>query len=110
MLSINLTEWADRWSIASISVLTVFIILFILVGVLWLFGWLSNRSEQTVNPFPLGQCKGGGHPIAEADADDQAAVAMAIYLYHRSANETPRGVLTIRHEPSHWHAELNPRL
>ena len=108
ILAVNLTEWIDRWSIAEISVATVFLILFILVLVLWLFGKLSEAEQKHAAHAAASSAK--TQPIQEDSAEDLAAVAMALYLYQNDAHDTESGVLTLSHEDSHWHSQLNPRI
>lgn len=107
ILAVNLTEWIDRWSIAEISVITVFFILFILVLVLWLFGKISDVEQKHAAKSAASSTK--AKSVKEDNADDLAAVAMAVYLYENDAHDTESGILTQSRDDSHWHSCLNPR-
>ncbi|MCQ2245970.1 MAG: oxaloacetate decarboxylase [Bacteroidaceae bacterium] len=48
--------------------------------------------------------------ISEASESDKAAVAVAVYLYMESLHDKESGVVTIKHQPSRWDFELNPRM
>lgn len=48
--------------------------------------------------------------ISEASDNDKAALAFALYLYQKSLHDNESGVITIKHQPSRWDFNLNPRL
>ncbi len=103
ILSVTLESWSDRWTIAGISVLTVFAILVILVFVLQLFGVLFKHEANAVS-------QSASSAEAPSEAEEEAAVAMAVYLYQNDTHDMESGVLTIKDAPTRWGAELNERL
>ncbi len=107
-LAVNITEWSDRFMLAGISIVTVFVILILLVFVLQLFGWFAKQSLP--NKVKVASKV---NVATSAEEDDLAAVATAVYLYQNEAHDEESGVLTI-HSPhtyhSDWHGELNQRL
>lgn len=98
-----LTITADTWLLAGISIATVFCILVILVAVLQLFGLMAGKEGAVASA-----AKDRAVPVASASEEEQAAVAMALYLYQNDAHDQESGVLTLRDTQSYWHSELNP--
>ena len=93
---------------AGISVGVVFSILVILVLVLMAFSYVAQDKAQkpvaAAAPAALKSTK----KVSKAD---EAAVAMAVYLYMNGRHDEESGVLTIHvNEHSLWHEELNERL
>ena len=41
---------------------------------------------------------------------NKAAVAVAVHLYMESQHDQESGILTIKHTPSKWEFDLNPRM
>lgn len=97
-----LTITADTWLLAGISIATVFCILIILVVVLQLFGLMGEKKGTVAASLSKAQ------PVASASEEEQAAVAVALYLYQNDAHDQESGVLTLRETSSYWHSELNP--
>ncbi len=87
---------------------TVFGILILLVWILQVFGMLGAKSKTQLPASSSKSQTSSAQPIASADADDQAVVAVALYLYQNDAHDTESGVLTIHQTQGHWHSELNP--
>lgn len=101
------TDWGQAWTMAGISVGVVFSILVVLVLVLMVFSAVAQSNKvkpvAAVTPAPKSASKGS--------AADEAAVAMAVYLYMNGRHDEESGVLTIHvNEHSLWHEELNDRL
>ncbi len=95
MLTIDLTSWGDRWALAGISVLMVFVILIILVFLLQVFSAVAKKSVGK----PLAAT-----PLAEATETEKAAVATALWLHFHSQHDIESGILTINTDyQSHWH-------
>ncbi|MCD7721991.1 MAG: hypothetical protein LUC86_00900 [Prevotellaceae bacterium] len=104
-LTVNLTSWSDRWALAGISVLTVFVILIILVAVLQIFSTVAKKGAQLAK-------HGSRHEedlLENATQADKAAVAIALHLYLSDQHDVESGVLTINNDtPSPWQfAEQN---
>ena len=90
---------------AGISVGVVFSILVVLVLVLTVFSAVAQGKK--VKPVAVAAPKS----VSEGSAADEAAVAMAVYLYMNGRHDEESGVLTIHvNEHSLWHEELNDRL
>ena len=99
------TDWGQAWAMAGISVGVVFSILVILVLVLMAFSYVAQDKAQ--KPVAAAAPK-SSKKVSKAD---EAAVAMAVYLYMNGHHDEESGVLTIRvNEHSLWHEELNERL
>lgn len=56
------------------------------------------------------EANNGIKSISEASETDKAAIAVAVYLYMESLHDKESGVVTIKHQPSRWDFELNPRM
>ena len=96
---------------AGISVGVVFSILLLLVCVLAVFSAMAQGKN--VKPAAVSAVSPAGSPKSapKASAADEAAVAMAVYLYLNGRHDEESGVLTIHvNEHSLWHEELNERL
>ena len=102
------TDWGQAWTMAGISVGVVFSILVLLVLVLFAFSYVAQDAKAkpaaaVVTASPKSAPKGS--------AADEAAVAMAVYLYMNGRHDEESDVLTIHvNEHSLWHEELNDRL
>jgi Na+-transporting methylmalonyl-CoA/oxaloacetate decarboxylase gamma subunit len=77
---------------------TVFALLFLLMGILWLIGWEPRRSSdhQVQDPTPTTE--------AGLGADLSAAIMVAIAAYRRDQGGTPTKTRQIRRisEMSRW--------
>lgn len=109
LLEVTLTNWADRWYLAGISVATVFVILIVLVIVLQVFSMVA-KSASKAPKAAVAPTATKAAPLAGASEEEKAAVAVALYLYMNNAHDEESGKLTIAQAPSQWHAVLNPRL
>ena len=87
----------------------VFLILLLLVCILLVFGYVTQGKKVT--PVAASQSVNVKKSVPKASAADEAAVAMAVYLYMNGRHDEESGVLTIHvNEHSLWHEELNERL
>ncbi|MBQ8969547.1 MAG: OadG family protein [Bacteroidaceae bacterium] len=106
------TDWGQAWTMAGISVGVVFSILVLLVIVLQLFSAVASgngAAKPAVAAAP--PISGGANSSAKGSANDEAAVATAVYLYLNGRHDEESGVLTINvNDHSLWHEELNDRL
>ena len=97
---------------AGISVGVVFCILLLIVCVLVVF----SRVAQDKQPKPVAAMSavspvGSPKSAHKTSGADEAAVAMAVYLYLNGRHDEESGILTIQvNEHSLWHEELNERL
>ena len=95
---------------AGISVGVVFSILVVLVIVLNVFSAVAQGGKVKPATAPASADK-SPKPVEKSSAADEAAVAMAVYLYMNGRHDDESGVLTIHvNEHSLWHEELNDRL
>lgn len=104
------TDWGQAWTMAGISVGVVFSILVVLVLVLVVFSYVAQGKKET--PAVAAPAVQKSVPKAsKASGADEAAVAMAVYLYMNGRHDDESGVLTIHvNDHSLWHEELNERL
>ncbi len=106
-LTVNITSWADRWTLAGISVATVFVILVILVLVLQIFSYVARKAKL---PMHHAGHNADGSPasLAEASEADKAAIATTLYLYYSNRHDVESGILTINpNRSSAWHAVVD---
>ncbi len=102
------TDWGQAWSMAGMSVGVVFTILILLVIVLTFFSWVAKANTAKAIAAPVAAPT---KSAAKASDADEAAVAMAVYLYLNGRHDEESGVLTIQvNDHSLWHEELNDRL
>ena len=106
------TDWGQAWTMASISVGVVFCILLLIVCVLVVFSRLAqDKPVKPAAAAPVATLAGSPKSSRMASGADEAAVAMAVYLYLNGRHDEESGVLTIQvNEHSLWHEELNERL
>ncbi len=104
------TDWGQAWTMAGISVGVVFSILVLLVLVLAVFSLVAQgKKASPAGVVPAVQKS--APKVSKAGGTDEAAVAMAVYLYMNGRHDEESGVLTIHvNEHSLWHEELNERL
>ncbi len=98
LLETQLTSWADRWAIAGMSVLTVFLILLILVAILGVFNAVSKLT------FAKKQIE-AVTPVTEATEIEKAAVATALWLHFHSQHDLESGILTIHNDHNKLHIQ-----
>lgn len=103
------TDWGQAWTMAGISVGVVFTILILLVFVLVVFSLVARGNKE--KPAVAQVAAVGSKSEQKGSKADEAAVAMAVYLYMNGRHDDESGVLTIHvNEHSLWHEELNERL
>ncbi len=95
-LTVNLSSWADRWALAGISVLTVFVILVILVFVLLIFSAVARRGIH-LHPHHVASGKPVS-PYTEATEVDKVAIATTLHLYLNDRHDVESGILTINND------------
>ena len=105
------TDWGQAWTMAGISVGVVFSILVVLVLVLVVFSMIAQSGKVKPAVAVASAPQKSSKSAPKAGAADEAAVAMAVYLYMNGRHDDESGVLTIHvNEHSLWHEELNERL
>ena len=103
------TDWGQAWTMAGISVGVVFTILILLVCVLVVFSLVARGNKEKTAVAQVAAV--GSKSEQKGSKADEAAVAMAVYLYMNGRHDDESGVLTIHvNEHSLWHEELNERL
>ena len=101
------TDWGQAWTMAGIGPGVVFAILLLLVCILGVFSYVAQGKKIT----PAVSSPTIQKSAPKVSAADEAAVAMAVYLYLNGRHDDESGVLTIHvNEHSLWHEELNERL
>ena len=101
------TDWGQAWTMAGIGPGVVFAILLLLVCILGVFSFVAQGKKIT----PAVASPAIQKSAPKASAADEAAVALAVYLYLNGRHDDESGVLTIHvNEQSLWHEELNERL
>lgn len=103
------TDWGQAWTMAGISVGVVFTILLLLVCVLVIFSLVARGNKE--KPAVAQVATVASKSAQKGSQADEAAVAMAVYLYMNGRHDEESGILTIHvNEHSLWHEELNERL
>lgn len=103
------TDWGQAWTMAGISVGVVFTILLLLVCVLVIFSLVAQGKKE--KPAVAQVATVASKSAQKGSQADEAAVAMAVYLYMNGRHDEESGILTIHvNEHSLWHEELNERL
>jgi len=96
---------------AGISVGVVFTILVLLVLILSVFSIVAQGKKAKPAVATVAAAVPAPKSVSKASGADEAAVAMAVYLYLNGRHDEESGVLTIHvNEHSLWHEELNDRL
>lgn len=87
----------------------VFLILLLLVCILSVFSIVARGKKE--EPVVAKVAETGSHKSEQVSQSDEAAVAMAVYLYMNGRHDEESGIITIQvNEHSLWHEELNERL
>lgn len=105
-----LTNWSTVWLMTGLGIGTVFVILIVLFCILSVFSSVTRKTRDKV--------KAGVVAVKEvvekeeiAEAERNAAIATAVYLFMQGRHDEESGVLTIHHtDHPAWHAELNEHL
>ena len=83
-------DWAYSWTIAGVSILTVFVLLVVLIIVIRLQGSVMNllarSGKKKVEAAPVVEEKQEEGTPSEAE---MAAIAMALELHYNSHDEVP---------------------
>ncbi len=108
MYFLSITD-PQNWLLSAISMAVVFAILIILVAILALFSLVANKSTAKSTKVAKNSAT-PSQELKNANEEDKAAVAAAVYLYFEERNNTENRVLTIVPSQSAWGAQLNPRL
>ena len=103
------TDWGQAWTMAGIGPGVVFLILLLLVCILTVFSFVARGKKE--EPVVAKVAETGSPKSGSVSQADEAAVAMAVYLYMNGRHDEESGILTIHvNEHSLWHEELNERL
>jgi|APHig6443717817_1056837.scaffolds.fasta_scaffold06889_3 sodium pump decarboxylase gamma subunit len=104
ILSIN---WANTFAVIVIGFGLVFVVLVLLVYIIKIFSFLSNRKEikaETNNEVKLNTAE-----VKEAGLSDveNAAIAMAISLYYADVHDQESYVITIDNsKKTSWNSKI----
>ena len=106
-------NWTAVWQMTGVGIGVVFVILILLVFVLQGFSVMAKRLNAA--PKPAAAKSPAVAPVASpavsAPADDEAAIATALYLYFQDVHDEESYKLTIKHaDHPAWHSELNHHL
>ncbi|MBO4444514.1 MAG: OadG family protein [Bacteroidaceae bacterium] len=106
-LLVENATWSDMWAMTGIGFGTVFTILILLVLILGVFNLVAKGSKKTATAKPaLPKAAPAIAAKSNADDDDLAAVATALYLFYQEVHDEESFVLTIHHhEHNAWRPE-----
>ena len=121
---ILLAVTADTWIVTGLGFGIVLGLLFCLVFILMFFGWTMQKAtapRATKAPkAPKTSPEGGPHivkaaeptdegtkaaiamALAQAHNEDEAAIAMALYLARHAKHDIPTGMISIRKHQTDW--------
>lgn len=108
-----LVDWPSVWAMTGIGIGIVFCILVLLVFVLQIFGHVAAKgTAPKAVAQPVQTVSQSEAPVVvSSDAETEAAIATALYLYFHESHDEESYRLTIRHnENSGWHSVLNNHL
>lgn len=98
--------WSDMWAMTGIGFGTVFTILLLLVLILGIFNLIAKGSKKSTAVKALPKAAPAIAAKSNADDDDLAAVATALYLFYQEVHDEESFVLTIHHhEHNAWRPE-----
>lgn len=108
-------NWTAVWQMTGVGLGVVFTILILLVFVLQGFSALASKLNAAPKPAasksPVAVAAPAAQPTVAAPADDEAAIATALYLYFQDVHDEESYKLTIKHaDHPAWHSELNHHL
>ena len=112
---------ADTWIVTGLGFGIVLVLLFCLVYIMKLFGWIMQVAEASKTPKAPKEEKPQSTPqqstpsaplepekaaiamsLAAAAEDDIAAVAYALYLAHHSSHDIPTAMISLRKHETAW--------
>ena len=119
--------WGDTWAVTGLGFGIVLALLFCLVFILMLFGWIMQKITAPRAPkaeAPKEEKKPVSQPvqaatgapsdaekaaiamaISEAHNDDLAAVAYALYLAKHSKHDIPTGMIHLNQHETAWNTK-----
>ena len=111
---------ADTWIVTGLGFGIVLVLLFCLVFILQAFGWVMTSAEKGTfctckckKEEPTANAKAGEEPtaeekaviamaISEANSDDIAAVAYALYLAQDKKHDIPTAMISLHKHETAW--------
>ena len=119
--------WGDTWAVTGLGFGIVLALLFCLVFILMLFGWIMQKITAPRAPkaeAPKEEKKPVSQPvqaatgapsdaekaaiamaISEAHNDDLAAVAYALYLAKHSKHDIPTAMISLNQRETAWNTK-----
>ena len=110
----------------------VLVLLFCLVFIMMLFGWIMQKAgngewtigrkakdevakeeKKTSNPAPVANSSAPSEPekaaiamaLSSAEASDEVAIAYALYLAHHSKHDIPTGMIAAQARETAWNTK-----
>ena len=119
--------WGDTWAVTGLGFGIVLALLFCLVFILMLFGWIMQKitaprapkaeaPKEEKKPVSQPVQAAAGAPsdaekaaiamaISEAHNDDLAAVAYALYLAKHSKHDIPTAMISLNQRETAWNTK-----
>ena len=117
---ILLAVTADTWIVTGLGFGIVLGLLFCLVFILMFFGWTMQKAtaprapkapkepkapktvHTSAEPTDEGTKAAIAMALAHANNEDEAAIAMALYLARHAKHDIPTGMISIRKHQTDW--------
>ena len=113
---------ADTWIVTGLGFGIVLALLFCLVFIMMLFGWIMQKAAEpkapkvskeekpiTNSPKPMANTTPSepekaaiAMALSAAEGNDEAAVAYALYLAHHSKHDIPTGMIPVQARETAW--------
>lgn len=116
LLVVESLTWPQIWTITGLGFGIVLLLLFCLVYILRLFGWIMQKAykiELKKTSLKSQKKKADSVPsepekaaiamaMASADDADKAAVAYALYLANNCRHDIPTSMINLSGQPTAW--------
>lgn len=118
---------ADTWIVTGLGFGIVLVLLFCLVFIMMLFGWIMQKAtepkapkaeapkeeKKTSSPAPVANSSAPSEPekaaiamaLSAAEASDEVAIAYALYLAHHSKHDIPTGMIAAQARETAWNTK-----
>lgn len=111
---------SDTWIVTGLGFGVVLLLLFFLVFIMMFFGWTMQKIEaprapkaekaQSNQSAPLKAESAPSEPekaaiamaLSQAEGNDEAAIAYALYLAHHSKHDIPTAMISLHKHETAW--------
>lgn len=117
--------WANTWTVTGLGFGIVLVLLFSLVFILMLFGWIMQRIQapkapkaekpaapkkvdapvKSAEPTDEGTKAAIAMALAQANNDDMVAVAYALYLAQNRNHDIPTAMISLKTRETAWNTK-----